>query len=401
MKKSTTIVLFLINTILTQTHYRLIIIENGTPHEAKKPQEGQKNSKSYAAVLFKTDQYIKPKIKNTNAVYQVTDFNEWKIKNMQESIIKNFETGSNTDNCNFEYPIKEIKIKIKKFEIEQNPIKVERSQELSNGYYNFVPGATFSHMRLDSREMVYENEGSSLNMAATEFSFRKNVLYIEDFVHESKSDFLVLKFEAKKASSINVWNTDIKFDVVLTEGTEEEEAEDLQNFDLPVSRYPTGQNKNKFYFETYHTPDESQMFRGIKTSLKIKSTAHNKPTQKDLCLVERYTDKKTLRLEIYCELIVDGLKRYFTKFYMSELLGEAVQRNGYNDVSDVQKYCFNFKLGNVHQTESKNYPFDRKFFASSVGLLTNYSSFVVEEPANTVIVTIRAVSDRGGRRLIL
>ena len=184
---------------LTTSTYRIIIIDNGYTVIDKR-ENIYELKKKFAALLFKTENYNIPSQRSNFEIY---DLNNWHILDFKEfysdlGIVSSF-WSSNVIKKGFvyrEYPISDMKIEIGKFESE-NIYSFERGF-LEN--FSEDGSSVFSFYRLFSEDRKYQNSGFSLIMAKTEFSFLKNIYYMEDFNSEMDPSQINLEFTALKYS---------------------------------------------------------------------------------------------------------------------------------------------------------------------------------------------------------
>ena len=424
----------LLLTILTNkiilTTYRIIIIDNGyhnTPSSNPDPQTDWK--KLYTAVLFKNnEEYKKPeiqKIQNNqeneeNEIIDILD--NWELV-CKIDYISNLETKMEFFGGwgNKELPISNINIEFDKFSTVNN-FNVKRGEFFEND-----ENSLFSFFELGETETIYENKGFSLIIVNSEFSFRNNIFFMEDFISEIDENKISLEFTAitnkyfviKDESTKK--HTDMKFVIKLKEIQENEKLDqiinpELQKLNLPkinftkkIKYYTKEENINKFTTTILQqnlenvTKNFKMEFQYQKEINKNTSNSSEESEEnitsfiitKNNILIEE-NNSKIININVYCELIVDGLKR----FYKTINFVFDFNKGNYGD--EIGDRCFNDFLKEF-DFGSEN-PFLRKFDFVNVKVFSGeiLENFKKERWfVNSLVVSVYAESDRTEGRMVL
>ena len=244
MKTSlTTLILssILFTAINTSYVYRLIIIDNGFEMvQVLALNYPNISTKNFSILLFKIakEDYQEPSEKN--------DFNEIKELPEYTGFLKYFYDDLNwelistkSDSVNLKELSKNAFNKLclptESFNVKQNFFGEDREYSVDNtqNTETFQNGSIFPpFLGFFSQKNVGENTGFSVNMSSTQFSFLKNVYYIEDFESELE-EIQISEFSVSKSTNILVVNwEDINVNLKIEEGKSEE---NLSKFQKKVS----------------------------------------------------------------------------------------------------------------------------------------------------------------------
>ena len=353
MKTSfTLIILNIIFTSCTSSNiYRLIIIDNGFQANESKSLLNS-DIKQFSSLLFKIpkEEYKNPSQKqNFEEITEIPEYTgfmnyfqdelSWKFISSKSSKVK-FKLFSGNAYEKFCYPTESFKV-IQNFFGEIREYKVDNSEN----FKTFDNGSIFSpFLGFFSQENVGENTGFSVNMASTQFSFLKNVYYIEDFESEME-DIQISEFSVSKSTHVIIVNwEDINVEIKIEEGSS---GEDLSKYSNKPLLKDDG---NKFRLRFVHKSGFHFAFENT-NGIVLRSNGNRRDNANSI---------------IYCEIILDGFKRYF---YKTEIPARSVNEDiewkenevKIEDDGSLQRVadkCFNY--GMDAQNNSNSDVFNRR-----------------------------------------
>ena len=334
--------------------YRLITIDNGFEiFESEFLFNYQ--IKKFSTLLFKIpkEKYENPSQKNSleeiNEVPEYTGFIKYFYDELSWELIStktgeigfklfDYEKEAFGDFC---YPAES-------FKVEQNFFGEDREYKVNNtqNTQTFQNGSIFPpFLGFFSQKNVGENTGFSVNMANTQFSFLKNVYYIEDFESELEEiQISKLTVSSSFAFIYEINWEDITVNMVIKEGA-------------------SGQNLSRYSKKVILKDDENKLRLKF---LDISRTFHLgfETTRGKLETLNRNDENYAFSL-FYCEIILDGFKRYF---YKTERPAKSINEQkiwGDNEpIADdgslqrVADNCFNY--GMDAQSNSNSDVFNRR-----------------------------------------
>ena len=402
--------------ITSCVRFRLIIIDNGFGYVPERLL-AKTYKKNFSALIFRlsSPSYKKPTSVSKPEITEIPDYPEfldffeddlnWELISSKTKS-ENFELISKKTYSRYMYPSEYFKVDRDFFGENQNSFKITYEEKIKD-FLN--DGDFFSRIGLFSEKGIGENTGFSLVMRNTEFAFYKNVYYVEDF--ERNSDFVKIEeFEVKKSGgTIFNWE-DINVHVRIGEGQSDEgffDFEDTLDHGLVGALYYL--KDEDFTRGIIHKNNEDiipmvfndgylMFFIGFKNNFeKYKAGNYQVKTEKkdfQIFNVDKYTDLKENRYKInvnrvkndpianvliYCEIILDGFKRYFykTKVFESILTsdGESGVFGENPNLDQAANNCFNHGL--YSEDFSQSNPFKRKI-GDYYTCITNISETGVE-----------------------
>ena len=302
------LILCLISLLVDNKLYRFIIIENGQviiENNNLLPEY-----RNYAGILFQSQ----GELDNKN--------NSWDVVYILEKTVTNFKVK----NTIFELPLESLEVNLKilnddKKNFNNFNIKLDKKKNID-----------FVNHKAEFNSDDRKNWGFSLfQEGGSKLSFYKNVYFKKDFNSEMDSDKISFKMEVKTAIfAMN--NEDLTFDV------------EINDFE---QRIDTAKFNNLFNKNINNQQESNQIFllgNGVKgegqnqiASYEIR--INNKENNTNGKTKEMKSSKHPLQINIYCEYILDNLKRSF-----NHISGENLFVHNYEGQSKNEKSTYNVPI---------------------------------------------------------
>ena len=316
--------------------YRLIIIDNGFQiNEYRNLLNYQ--IKNFSSLLFKIpkEKYKIPSEKNnfeeikelpeyTGFIKYFYDELSWEFVSNKNSKVR-FKLITDDPFSDFCYPTES-------FQVKQDFFGEKREYKVKNGQntLTFQNGSVFPpFLGFFSQKNVGENTGFSVNMDSTQFSFLKNVYFIEDFESELE-EVQISTFNVSKSHDLMFvmnWE-DIIVDMKIEKGAS---GEDLSKYSNKVVLKDDA-NKLRLIFL-----DKNGFHLGFENTMGVVLTS--------------FRNGYYANSIIYCEILLDGFKRYF---YKTEIPARSINldndwenQDPVADDGSLQKVadnCFNYGM---------------------------------------------------------
>ena len=327
----------------TPSHFRVIIIENGynwkESSRFRVRYDQDENTKIFTAILLTTDSYKKPQINadlaNGWKVSTIIDENKWELVSFNDQFV-NFGITTFGNEKGLELPIKKIDMKVDlNLGNGLRNFQIKKREFCSNS--NKDKSSLFFYAYYFAKKHIYANNGFNLFMKKSEFSFSKNVYYMEDFESDIDPDNFRVSFGVE-SDYLSFFNVNLKFTLKILKLRRKIPIpfKGIENFKLKPVYYKVEefeQNKNNFL--SFKIGREDSTFDNFYLYFKMNEEPTKPKLSAGFGLVHTEDHSSNVVVRFYCEIIVDGFKRFFK----TDIIQKFEHKNNFQEY--FANKCFN------------------------------------------------------------